>query len=483
MKACLLLEHAQNIDEIKTAKESIMEAINTTLPGWNFWNCEEYLYSSFELENILLYIKILYMLDASSEEGTQLLEKIYGIIKERYGGEKFLSRILPKCVYLMSCCEKTDEWIMLNRCEEAIDLLGKESVIYLMLPLIRNLIKICESLELKKKIAYWSVYRDALQELNQKYDNLLERDSLIFHWAQNECHLENEVIRGERIIRNISQEKLADEIFSNTSSISNFETGKSSPNKNNFERMMQRLGMEKSRWSGIAVTESFDMLEDIWNMRKMLGHREYDKLENFFNNMGERKNEIKRDDAEVLRIIQLIVWKMEGSIEEKEFLKEIQSKLYAVYPMDRESYERKPFLREMDLVIMYLCEMYKQDKKYVINCWEKLYSAFKNSAVDTKYCYRTYEGMMENYLIHKSRTEYNEEVERMIEENMIYSLKLGKGGPLSSLFWAMATTEKNEKEITTGYFKNAYLFAELYQNKSANVKKYYYDKWVMESGN
>lgn len=118
-------------------------------------------------------------------------------------------------------------------------------------------------------------------------------DTIFHNCCQKEYHLDYELFRDERKEKGMTQEEFADGIYQDNSSISRFEKGKASPNKKTFRRMTQKLGMEKGRYNGYVVADSFEVMElrtqlDILEMRRryMEARKTLEKMkEQFFCNL------------------------------------------------------------------------------------------------------------------------------------------------------------------------------------------------------
>ena len=75
----------------------------------------------------------------------------------------------------------------------------------------------------------------------------------------------------------MTQAQLAEGIYQNTESLSRVETGKVSPSKKTFEKMMDKLGLEKRRYNGCVITNSFEVMELKRSIDGLLMRREYQK--------------------------------------------------------------------------------------------------------------------------------------------------------------------------------------------------------------
>ena len=472
MKAYMLLEENTSKEKLCKADNYAVEAINTTLPGCNIINANNYMFSTYECENILLHAQILFMLDENSKEAEQILEVAYNLINEKFKGKRIISRVLPKCVYLMGHFSKNiDDFVMLKRYEEAIELLRRNGTLFYIYPLLEDMFILLRRLGLKCKINKWSPYIELLADIYDEYNGNRSMCSVVFHATKNEYNLENEVAKGQRKNMQLSQEEVSNDVFENCASLSNLEHGKSSPNKNRFESLMDKLGIDKGRISGYEVTESFEMLEKIWNIRSMLTYKKYDKIDELVKEAENFSQKLNVKDLEILNVFRLVERYKQSEINGELFERRIDEMLRKKYDLSLAKYNRKPLLREMDMIFMYLCTVYRYKPSDVLDCWKKLFESFEQSVIDKAYCYRSYSEMVGNYIIHKVMNDTNENIDDFIKMNIYYSFKIGKAGLLSPLFYAMSTNKNIEQRDKIICLKKSYMIAELFYDSSASRKK------------
>ena len=81
-------------DNLNEAMDSIIRAIQITLPGISSDNYKEYLFSAYELENILIYARIMVQL-GRIEKAVQLIEKVIQYVNFNYADDWLRVRIIP----------------------------------------------------------------------------------------------------------------------------------------------------------------------------------------------------------------------------------------------------------------------------------------------------------------------------------------------------------------------------------------------------
>lgn len=478
-RAYILIRSTKGDDGIIEAKEWIIKAIKETLPGINKSNYRDYLLSTYEIENILVYIKCL-CLQGKTSEATSLLEEGYAYFKQVVTDKTLLARILPKAVYLMiSYCGNEISYDRLcEYAEEGIDCLRNEGVLYLMEPLLNSAVGMYKNHQNTERASYWSQYCDLIHNLYVDYGCELVQDSLLFRWKASSYHLDCEVIKAERMSREMSQEELAYDIYSSAASISRVENGKVSPNKRTYRKIMERLSVDKPRCGGFVLTTSFDTLEKIGNIREISSHGQFQEALAL---IEELENDLK-EDSYIVAPYKYQVLSALGKIDKSSMRIKALEMLKSRYPIERDMYLRKPFLYEVDLIAMLMQSLSKDEVKLKEDIVYKLKKAYEYSKVDALYNYRGYTSMVSIALIMVEPY-----IQKPIDDDLLdglikYCLSCGKGTALTGAFFGEGKKEKydNLKDKRLQLVYNSYIFAELYKYENAKYKKDCYER-ILES--
>lgn len=449
----------------------ILKAVKMTLNDIKPDNYGKYLCSTYEAENILMYIKALCMI-GDVEKGVKLLVDCYGFFEKKLSDDALKVRVLPKCAYMMA--EYGEKLIgddkLADYLEEGIDLLRSYSIIYMLKPLMGKLIECYKRVGKEDKVDYWMPYYNLLCELYKEYDNGRRQDALFYRWLTASYYLESEVIRDERVAQGMTQMELADGIYKNIASVSNIEKGKSSPNKNKYRAIAEKLLIDKGRISGFVVADSLDKIRRIAEIKELTSRGETEKV------LELTADEAAQSDKErcLLKAYRSIA-QYEGQIDDKEKLESMKENVEGIYNLDNEEYIRRPFQAEMDIIGAYLAVFMRVNEKEAGVISDKLLRIYEKTHVNFKYCYRAYSTAFLCTI--RKKDVYDNNNSFLTEQSFIqYCINTGKGSALVGLNWRTALTIPYRDERKKDYLYKGYMFAQLYKYRYAKGFKDYYDR-------
>ena len=456
----------------------ILKAIKMTLNDVIFDNYGKYLYSTYEAENLLMYIKALCMI-GDVEKGVKLLVDCYGFFEKKWSDEALKVRVLPKCAYMM--VEYGEKLIgddkLADYLEEGIDLLRSYSIIYMLKPLMGKLIECYKRVGKEDKVDYWMPYYNLLCELYKEYDNGRRQDALFYRWLTASYYLESEVIRDERVAQGMTQMELADGIYKNIASVSNIEKGKSSPNKNKYRAITEKLLIDKERISGFVVADSLDKIRRIAEIKELTSRGETEKV------LELTADEAAQSDKErcLLKAYRSIA-QYEGQIDDEEKLESMKENVEGIYNIDNEEYIRRPFQAEIDIIGAYLAVLMRVNENEAGVISDKLLRVYEKTDVNLKYCYRAYSTAFLCNIRKKNASDNNNTF--LTEQSFIkYCISTGKGSALVGLNWRTALIISYGDTRKREYLYKAYMYAQLYKYRYAKGLKEHYDRLYAPLGN
>ncbi|MCR5345029.1 MAG: helix-turn-helix domain-containing protein, partial [Lachnospiraceae bacterium] len=428
--AAIELYCGDNILEYKEGLQYILKAIKLTLNGVNRYNYTEYLYSTYEVENILMYIKALCM-TGKVKKGVDLLIECFVYLVGKWSDETLKVRVLPKCVYLMVEYGESiiENETLVTYLEKGIDLLRANSIIYMLKPLVEKLIESYKRVGDRDKVDYWMSYFNLLYELYNEYDNGRRQDALFYRWTTASYYLESEVIRDERVAQGMTQMELADGIYKNIASVSNIEKGKSSPNKNKYKAIVEKLSINKERISGFVIADSLKRIRQIAEIKEMTARGETAKVLELTEERPDQSEKEKRLFKAYRGIVQY-----EGVTDKNIKLEAMKENVKGIYDLEREEYIRRPFQAEMDIITAYLANLRQIDGANTDIIADKLLKLYKDTKVDLRYCYRQYTSV---YLlgIGKDKKSKINNPNKAEHDFIQYCVDTGKGSALVGLNW------------------------------------------------
>lgn len=472
-----LLNTCGNKPNLVKAQEYILDAIYTTLPGITISNYNKYLFSTYELENILMLCKILCLL-GNDKDASFILEEIYKYSLNSIQDSWLRASILPKCAYLIStyCGNYIGSGRIIDYLEQTIDLMRDEGVIYMMEPLLTNLINIYEKNSISEKVTFYVPFRDAIHELLMKYIPNLPQDSIFFRWRRASYNLDTEVFRAERARHHLSQIDLASDVFSDASSLSHFETSKHSLSKSSYKKLAERLDIDKPRRSGFVLTESFDRLQLFLELKSAVSRLDSERA---FSLLSELSN-LNSHEMQIVNTYKIALRYANAEISNAKFdSATLEQDLITIKNLftDQQLSDRKPFLEDTYAIIAYLRTASNLSKENTPLIFDKLINAISNSRILPKYAYSCYISIYSNYLMELGQNLSSDEIDQITDNCISVSLASGIGSALSDIIWAQICSLNNrvDANVDLNACKNAVLFASLYKKKSYEYFKEYYE--------
>lgn len=400
MRACLVyrIDH-----DFTGAIEQLQEAIDITLPAFTYEKIEDYLISTVEMENLLALerMKIEGNQTQMKTEEKRNLEILMCYIDKHFTDEEEHAKIYSKCSWLLArvCFAEGDYIQTLSLCEKGIEELRRNTMLYFMFPLLKLMTETEKEIGIAPEKSKWVQYYDVLTFLWERYAKKWYPTDLLFHNCyQKEYHLDYELIRSEREARRMTQEEMAEGIYQNVESYSRFETGKASPNKKTFEKLIKKLGIEKGRYNGYAVTDSFETMEIRRNLDRMLSHGEYQKAEEIVVNLKDNLDMTIQENRKIIQIFELMIAKRFERITIEDALEQEKVLIKDVVDFERKQLLRIPMKNEI-VCLNQVCvdlEKVKQGEQA-----EEIYIAvlalMRKSRIHIKYRYRSYALFLQNF--------------------------------------------------------------------------------------
>ena len=465
---------SEETGDFSRAKEYILQAIYTTLPGITLSNYDKYLFSLYEYENILMLCKTLF-LSGKSQDAALIVETIYKNVLSTISDQWLTVSVLPKCAYLLSeyARKQLSNETLICYCEESIELMRNEGILYMMLPLLNNLINLYIEENNSEKVSFWTPYKDAINELLSEYAPNLPQDSIYFHWKRASYNLDTEIIRAERLRLNLSQEELAEGIFSASNSVSLLETKKCSPNKSNYSMIMDRIGINKPRRSSFVLTESFERLELFLELRNAATKFDYKTILSLI----DTATDFSPEEIDAINAFKCVAYKTAIQSNDSKYIENSLSSFAYDFSLPELSvHNRKPLLIDSYVLIPYLLFEKEKNIDTLMPLFKNYINAFHQSQIDLRHSYCSYIIIANNYISAFKKRLLQDEIIALNHNLLSCSILSGNGAAVSTIFWALVCASFNHFSLNPAIYKNAYLFAELYKETTATYFKDYYMK-------
>lgn len=377
--------------------EYLKKAIHTTLPKFSYENIEDYLISEIEMENILALERMKLEQKSDIKNNLQICLKY---IDQHFIHEEY-AKLYSKCIWLLTAVfyQEGEYMQVLALCEKAIELLRKNAMLYYMLPLLNRIVKAGEQLGIAPKRNKWTKYCEILTFLwEHTAPKWYPTDSLFHNCYQRTYHLDYEFIRSERIAQGLTQEKLAEGIYRNPESLSRVETGKVSPNKQTFEKLMKKLGFEKGRYNGYVVTNSFETMELRDELDRLIMRREYLKAKITLDNLISKLDMQIFENKMIIESHYIFIAFKTGETTAENAIKKLKNLLTSFMNFETKTFHHIPMRNEV-VLINYLCITLNKIKKRTdaMDIYKATLHKLKNSKIKPKYRYLLYSLILNNY--------------------------------------------------------------------------------------
>ena len=444
-KAYLLMRTGGSIDE---ALEYIIKAIDITLPGWQQTSIEKYLISTYEMENLLAYGKLLHMTE-ENEKARGLLVACEEYITKHFTDTEECAKIYPKCVWLLSkVCpdEKDDNWIT-EACEKALDILRREAIGYFSTPVIEEIMWRYRRMKNEERASYWQRFYDTFISLYTEYVPDMCQDSLFRNVCQRAYYLDYEMIRGERLAQGITQEGLIVDVYESVKPLSDIENHRKTARKNKYESLMNRMGVDKRRCNGILATDSFDVLQKKNVLDYFVCTNDISGIQNTLDELKEMLDMSIVDNRRFIRAYQILLARKKKICSTDVIIVDLKSLLKETYNIEY-CKTRIPMRNEVFLINQIgICYANMGNRLDQIEWLKKNIYVLKKSNMGLRYNMRSVMLLMSNYIIALYENGNKDEMNKISNATMILELTYGKTRALADSILTRACASVKEKSI------------------------------------
>ena len=100
----------------------------------------------------------------------------------------------------------------------------------------------------------------------------------------------SEIVKQERVIRGISQQKLADDLDIDVKTISRIECGKAKPKRGTIQKILDYFNIEAETVESRIITDDFRLLDMEREIAKLTTFQKYGEAEHLFNELKRKKH-------------------------------------------------------------------------------------------------------------------------------------------------------------------------------------------------
>ena len=405
MNASLVYHNGGNC---KDAETNLQKAISITLPNFEYARIEEYMISTVEMENILalerMHLEEKYktasVTDMDMTEEKQHLEICMNYIKQHFEDPEEHAKIYSKCAWMLAGIHYLSKNYIdtIRYCERGIEVLRRNTILYFMLPLLKLGTEAQKAMGIVPEQSKWMQYYEHLMWIWENYaEDWYPIDAILHNCYQREYHLDYEFIRAERRSQKMTQADLADDVYRNTECLSRVETGKVSPNKKTFEKLMKKLGIDKGRYNAYVVTDSFEVMEIKRNIDGCLMRRNFQEAREVTRELKSRLDMDIEENKRLIRMYEMIVAKCLGEMTAQDALEGLKELARSFYNFEKKEFSHIPMRNEV-LLINNICIALKETgrEQEAVELYMNTIQKMRSSKVKVQYRYRSYALVLNN---------------------------------------------------------------------------------------
>ncbi len=368
------------------ASTCIRQAIEITAPGINGSNLQEYMLSTIELENILFLCLMMTENDENTEESIrQLVDAVLSYIEQHISDREEQAYIVPKVKWLSGILflKAGETRKAVEECSAGLELLRRDGLLQMSIPLLDVITEYGQGCDLPDQFEDYREYKDLIEKLSEKYmDPKANFDSLFLNTERAVYHYEAEVYRGQRLLKQLTQDNIADFTDSSSDIVSRYETGKRSPRQKNYSKLANALEIDYSKQGTFLISKSFQLLEEERAITSLLIYEKYNLAEEKLEALSSRIDSSICSNHILLTVYKNHIGLLNGTLTPETVLKEDLSLLDEIYPIHRSEVERPPFLAENGLVTqVYSCYGKLGMKDEASNLCDRVAKTFEHSYV------------------------------------------------------------------------------------------------------
>lgn len=392
------------------AADYLHKAISRTLPEYSYEyfydQMEHYLISTAELENLLALERM--YLEGYPGDSTirsiskQHLERCMDYIENHFSDDEECAKLVGKCAWLTAgiCYLEKDYVQTIVFCKKGIEKLRKNTILYFVLPLLELMVQSEAALGIAPERSKWVQYYDILTFLWKGYaPKWYPTDALFHNCCQRDYHLDHELIRSERESQHMTQAQLAADIYQNTESLSRVEIGMVSPNKKTFEKIMDKLGLEKRRYNGCVITKSFEVMELKHSIDGFLMRRDCQQAKEATERLKKALNMKIPENHMVVSLYEILIQKHLGEMTSEEAFEQLKQLSEKFMNFEEKTFYHIPMRNEVlviNNICIVLCKIGRRNE--AIELYRITLEKIRSSKVDVKYRYRSYQLLCNNYI-------------------------------------------------------------------------------------
>lgn len=468
------------------SEKYIEEAIRITMPEGEQEALNNSLLSISEIQLILMKISH-YENKDNDKQIWEVLNKLNDYVKEHYTDEEELVKVYVKIA-------RAEARILLERerydkaveiCESALELLGKNGVLTNFQGILSMMMEGLEYLKEYEKLEKMRKWWNTINKLFEEYHVPTTEGDSFFLSENSQCEiwLVNELIQRGRKKKGFTQEKLSEDICT-PENLSAIESGKRAPSIKNYDKLMQKLGMDKDFYNSFISAEQFEIYELRRECNRLIYLRKYKEAEQILEKIAALIDVNIPINEQYVLFNQALLQQEQGKIKEEAALEKVKRALELTFDYNDGDFNTDVILSQEEVkMINYIGTLYRKMDctGKAIDIYKKVAESYRSSKVSARCHYNGNNLILANLCISLEETNQIEESIEIAEMGILQELYCGRGSLLPDFLANLACCfeKKGNKKACGEYLQQAFYVSDMMKNEFFNnaIRKYYEQRY------
>lgn len=459
------------------------QAVELTMPGIRHNGAEQYLISVDEMRLLLNLARYL-VRGERKNEALRMLLNIVDYIEKHYEDYEAKVKVYPMGVKLLVplLLEQKRELEGAVLCKKAVELLCWQGVLYDLAELMELFLLCSRGIPRTEEIVRYEKQLWALKEIYREFGGgVYLKENYLLSYSNQEMYLLDEVIRRNRMAKEMSQEELSEDICT-PETLSRIERGKRAPNTRNFRALMEKLDTGLDYYNGELDTVDFLVLEQELELERAISLKNWDEAQRLLDDLKSKVDMSSPKNQRTLQAKENCILFNKKQLGLQEFLKSCEQAMDCEGEEWREEGFWKQFFTKYKVNTMnYIACIYHIDHRIsdAIFILEHLLEQLTNSKIGLEGRYKSSMTVISNLAIYYGEIKQFDKCFNMCQMGIDLCMECGRGVKMGIFLGNKAEAMNNREGAPTesgrDTLKKAFYISELLLNHSlaASIDKYY----------
>lgn len=435
--------------QYEKALDCINRAIKQTIADKEI---ESQMMGADEMKLLLKREYIYRKLGMPSEE----LQRYKKYIENNFEKAETLVFVYPELTILMSdeLIEKREFKTIDEMCKKSLELLNKNKNIDYLYDIFQVWNKIKHHIYTEKEKTKFNLYYNTFMEICKEW-KIHPSIELFVRKIPVEIDLDWEIIQKERIAQGMTQEKLS-EFICEPETISRIETTKRKANRQKFELMQKKLGVNRRIFDGGLIVDEIELLEKKREILRAVFKKDLESAKDLLQQLSIRCDLNDPKNKQFYLLQDIIIKQMEETIDDDTSIELLEEALSYTKNIGN-NFEIKGTLTSVERVIINsIAITYKRkgEKEKANKIWRGLLKNLEEISVDQIFHHINLTPIIFNLAKNLEETKQLQEAWKLCQEGLRMEIKYGRSDIIGFFLCEIADIliECEEKEQAKKYY-------------------------------